>query len=136
MFARFIPGCVSVGLLSLSACTPGPVIAAFSPTKTYTVQETLQCRGQAANFSQKAIEAVQPLGLPVAARGPAQLAFQKMVDNYIFTGEVSNTSVIVDWKAYPTVNLAISAGGNLGSADQAKVEKLAADIKGKLGASC
>lgn len=136
MFARFIPCCVSVGLLSLSACTPGPVIAAFSPTKTYTIQETLQCRGPAANFPQKAIEAVQPLGLPVSARGPTQLAFQKMVDNYILTGEVSNTSVVMDWKSYPTVTIAISAGGNLGSADQAKVEKLAADIKGKLAASC
>lgn len=136
MFVRSILGCASGALLSLSACTPGPVIAAFSPSKTYTVQETLQCRGLAANFSQKAIEAVQPLGLPVAARGPAQLAFQKMVDNYIFTGEVSSTSVILDWKAYPTVNIAISAGGNLGSADQAKVEKLAADIKTKLAASC
>lgn len=136
MLTRFIVSCASSALLSLSACTPGPVIAAFSPTKTYSVQETFQCRGLVANFSQKAIEAVQPFGLPVAARGPTQLAFQKMTDNYIFTGEVSNTSVVLDWKSYPTVNVAISVGGNLGSADQAKVEKLAADIKGKLAADC
>jgi hypothetical protein len=136
MRARFIVCCASSALLSLSACTPGPVIAAFSPTKTYTTQDTIQCRGQVANFSQKAIEAVQPLGLPVAARAPTQLALQKMTDNYIFTGEVSNTSVVLDWKAHPTVNVVISVGGNLGSADQAKVEKLAADIKGKLAADC
>lgn len=136
MLERFILCCASSALLSLSACTPGPVIAAFSPTKTYTTQDTIQCRGQAANFSQKANEVVKPLGLPVAARAPTQLAFQKMTDNYIFTGEVSNTSVILDWKSYPAVNIAISVGGNLGSADQARVEKLAADIKGSLAASC
>ena len=136
MLARFIPWCVCVGVLSLPGCTPGPVIAAFSPTKTYSIQETLRCRGPAATFSQKAIEAIQPLGLPVAGRSPTQLMFQKMVDNYIFTGEVSHTNVVMEWKSYPTVNVSISAGGNLGSADQATVEKLAADIKTKLAASC
>ncbi|MPZ29562.1 MAG: hypothetical protein GEV13_00955 [Rhodospirillales bacterium] len=112
------------------------MIAAFSPTKSYSIQEALQCRGPAATFSQKAIEAVQPLGLPVAGRSPTQLTFQKLVDNYIFTGEVSHTNVVLEWKAYPTVSIAISAGGNLGSADQATVEQLAADIKGKLAADC